>query len=324
MPHDLIRRGLKIAHLRLFAELSSKNRLSEAADAIRIAQPAASRLIAEAENLAGTKLYVRSGRGIELTPAGQQLAYRSVRILQEISDAGRDIEHHISGQSGHVSIGSVTGPAIEYILPAIRHIRLSYPDISISVEVAPSRVLAPMLQDGRLDFSLSRVPVDEDPATFEEHPLLLEPACVVARIGHPLTRSEPPIAADALLSFDWVLPPVGAPIRTTAEQALREKGLGLPTRILTTSSFLFTLATIQKTNAVGPVARSVARSFAAQPNETQGSIVILPSDLDLSVETYSFLTRKGQVLTPVAEIVAREVMRAITSDATDNISMPRI
>ncbi|MDN3718561.1 LysR family transcriptional regulator [Roseibium salinum] len=137
MPLDLIRRGLKIAHLRLFAELSRKNRLSDAADALRIAQPAASRLIAETESLAGAKLYSRSGRGIELTPAGRQLAYRSVRILQEISDAGRDIDHHVSGQSGHVSIGSVTGPAIEYVLPALRHIRLSYPDISISVEVAP-------------------------------------------------------------------------------------------------------------------------------------------------------------------------------------------
>jgi DNA-binding transcriptional LysR family regulator len=314
MPHDLIRRGLKIAHLRLFAELSSKNRLSEAADAIRIAQPAASRLIAEAENLAGTKLYVRSGRGIELTPAGQQLAYRSIRILQEISDAGRDIEHHISGQSGHVSIGSVTGPAIEYILPAIRHIRLSYPDISISVEVAPSRVLAPMLQKGRLDFSLSRVPVDQDPALFEEKPLLGEPAVMIGRVGHPLTRTRAPLSIDSFLGFDWVLPPVGSPIRTNVEQALRDRRLPLPARVLTTSSFLFTLATIQQTNAVAPVAKSVADSFAARPDGTGATLTVLDSNLTLSVETYSFLTRKGQVLTPVAQVVAREVLRAVTGD----------
>ncbi len=319
MPLDLIRRGLKISHLRLFAELSRKDRLSDAAETLRIAQPAASRLIAEAENLAGAKLYERSGRGIELTPAGRQLAYRSVRILQEISDAGRDIEQHVSGQSGHVSIGAVTGPAIEFVLPALRHIRLSYPGISISVEVSPSRTLAPMLVDGKLDFSLSRIPVGENAELFEERPLLREPASIIGRADHPLTRRTFPIPGKALLEFDWVLPPVGAPIRTTTEQELRNKGLPLPDRILTTSSFLFMLATIQRTNAIGPVSQSVAESFAENNGVSPGTVVVLPSDLSLSVETYSFLTRKGQTLTPVAQIVAREVLRAI--DGLDPKSM---
>jgi len=316
MSLDLLRRGLKMSHLRLLAELASHSRLTDAAAVLGITQPAASRLIAEIERIAEAELYIRSGRGIELTDVGRKLAERCVRILQEFADAGRDIEQHRSGQSGHVSIGSVTGPALEYILPALRHIRLSYPDISISVDVAPSRHLAPMLEDGRLDFSLSRVPVDVDPALFEEQPLLKEPACIIARIDHPLTRTSSPIPVDALLGFDWVLPPIGAPIRTTAEQALREKGLGLPTRVLTTSSFLFTLATIQRTNAIAPVARSVAGSFAAGPDGRPGSLISLPCDLPLSVETYSFLTRKGQVLTPVAQIVAREVLRAIKGDDT--------
>ena len=314
MPQDLIRRGLKIAHLRLFSELFRSTRLSDAAERMGIAQPAASRLISEVEELAGVKLYVRSGRGIELTPAGQQFAYRCVRVLQEVSDAARDMEQHATGEGGHVSIGAVTGPAVEYVLPAIRHIRLSYPAISVSVEIGPSRSLAPMLEDGRLDFSLSRVPPELDTSLFDERPLLREPACMVGRPGHPLTRSASPIPAEMLLEFDWVLPPVGSPIRTTAEQALRDKGLDLPSRILTTSSFLFTLVTIQRTNAIGPVARSVASSFATGIDGAKGSVVILPADFDLAVETYSFLTRKGQALTPVAQIVAREVLRAVTGD----------
>eukprot|EP00903_Cladosiphon_okamuranus_P022558 g20753.t1 len=171
-----------------------------------------------------------------------------------------------------------------------------------------------MLEDGRLDFSLSRVPVDEDPDLFEERPLLREPACLVARTDHPLTRLAAPVPAEALLGFDWVLPPVGAPIRTTTEQALRDKGLGLPTKVLTTSSFLFTVTTVQRTNAIAAVAQSVASSFAENADGSPGTITALESDLTLSVETYSFLTRKGQVLTPVARIVAREVLRAITGE----------
>lgn len=312
MSLDLLRRGLKISHLRLLAELASQSRLTDAATALGMTQPAASRLIGEIERIAEAEIYIRSGRGIELTGVGRKLAERCVRILQEFSDAGRDVEQHKTGERGHVSIGSVTGPAIEYVLPALRHIRLSYPDISISVEVGPSRALAPMLADGRLDFSLSRVPLDDNAALFEEQPLAREPACLVARPGHPLTRSGSPVPPEALLAYDWVLPRAGAPIRATAEQALRDRGLALPSRILTTSSFLFTLATIQQTNAIGPVAQSVADSFAVRPDGSTGTVIALETDLPLSVETYSFLTRKGQVLTPVAEIVAREVLRAVT------------
>ncbi|MBN9669501.1 LysR substrate-binding domain-containing protein [Roseibium aggregatum] len=311
MSLDLLRRGLKMSHLRLLAELVRHTRLTDAAAALGMTQPAASRLMSEIERIAEAQLYMRSGRGIELTAVGRKLAERCVRILQEFADAGEDIEQHKSGQRGHVAIGSVTGPTIEYILPALRHIRLSYPDISISVEVSPSRVLAPMLEDGRLDFSLSRIPPEADAAMFEERPLLREPACIIARPGHPLTRSGPPVPAEALLGFDWVLPPAGSPIRATAEEKLREKGLTLPARILTTSSFLFTLATIQHTNAIGPLARSVAENFARGPDGAPGTVVCLESDLTLSVEPYSFLTRKGQVLTPVAQIVAREVLRAV-------------
>ncbi len=312
MPLDLIRRGLKISHLRLLAELSRQGRLTDAAAALGITQPAASRLISEVERITEAEIYHRSGRGIELTPVGRQLSERCVRILQEFTDAGRDIDQYRAGQSGHVSIGSVTGPAVEYVLPALRQIRLSYPDISISVEVGTSRALAPMLLDGRLDFSLSRVPVEDDPALFSERPLRREPTCMVARVGHPLTRSPARIPASALLTYDWVLPPVGSPIRKTAEEELRNRSLNLPQRTLTTSSFLFTLAAVQKTNAIAPVARSVADSFGTSAEHGHGTIVTLDTDLALSVETYSFLTRKGQVLTPVAEIVAREVLRAVT------------
>jgi len=315
MSLDLLRRGLKISHLRLLAELTHQTRLTDAAQTLGITQPAASRLIAEIERIADSDIYLRSGRGIELTEAGRKLAERCVRILQDFADAGRDLEQHKAGQSGHVSIGSVTGPAIEYVLPALRHVRLSYPEITISVEVGPSNTLAPMLEDGRLDFSLSRVPVDQDPALFEETPLLREPALMIGRIGHPLTRAEQPIPAEAFLGFDWVLPPAGSPIRTTAEEALRDRRLTLPARVLTTSSFLFTLATIQQTNAVAPVARSVANSFATRPDGTSGTVTVLSSELMLSVETYSFLTRKAQVLTPVAQVVAREVLRAVTGES---------
>ena len=71
------RRGLKIVHMRLFAELADSGQVSAAASALAITQPAASRLAAEAEQICGVRLYQRTNRGIALTPAGQAFATRA-------------------------------------------------------------------------------------------------------------------------------------------------------------------------------------------------------------------------------------------------------
>ncbi|MBL4646211.1 MAG: LysR family transcriptional regulator [Rhizobiales bacterium] len=316
MALDLLRKGLKLSHLRLLVALAEHGKISKAAEAIGITQPAASRLASEIENLSGTELYHRTGRGIQLTPLGVQLAFRSSRILQEIGDAGRDIEEMQQGLAGRVRVGSVTGPAIEYVLPAIRYFRLSYPGISIEVEVATSDVLAPMLAEGRLDFALCRLPSDYDPSMFRESQWVTEPVSLVARSGHPLLRDGGKITNDRLLQQDWVLPPVNSILRNTVERELRNRGLPLPARVLTTSSFLFTLAMVQKTNAVAPLASAVTSGFTDAELGT-GAIINLPTELEIKVEPYSILTRAGQALTPAAHSVFEAIQRMLLS-ATDH------
>ncbi len=311
MALDLLRRGLKLSHLQLLAELLRQSKLTDAASVLGISQPAASRLIAEVERIVEAEVYVRSGRGVELTEIGRHLASRCTRILREFSDAGRDIEHYKLGQSGQVRIGSVTGPAIENVLPIVSQLRTIFPEISITLEVGPSSTLVSMLGEGRLDFALCRIPAGVDAYAFEERPLTQEPACLVARIGHPLSQIPAPISAKLLLHYDWVLPPVGAPLRTSVERAFRSRGLELPSQMLTVSSFLFSLVAIQRTNTLVPVARSVAKSFAHTPDGRAGTLSILECDLQLSLETFSFLTRKGQILTPAAELVAQRIIETI-------------
>ncbi|GLQ18164.1 LysR substrate-binding domain-containing protein [Maritalea porphyrae] len=113
-----------------------------------------------------------------------------------------------------------------------------------------------------------------------------------------------------LLSQDWVLPPIGAILRTTVERYLRNHKMGYPKRVLSTSSFLFTLATIRNTNAIAPIAKSVADEFMRQ-----GAIAQIDLDLDISVETYSLLTRHDQVLTPAAKLAKGEVEKVYELDS---------
>ncbi len=313
MSTDLLQKGLKLSHLRLAAALGEGIGISSAAKKLGITQPAASRLASEFERLCETRIYTRTGRGIELTEAGMSFAHRSARILREIGDAGREINEIGQGLSGHVTFGSVTGPSIDYAIPSIRRIRLSYPNISIGIEVAASDVLVSMLQEGRINFALCRIPTDMDASRFKQMHRLDEPVSFIARSGHPLAKPDFVAPTDDLLLYDWIVPKPGTILRMAVERALRSENRELPQRILTTSSYLFTLALVRQTNAIVPIASSVARSFGREIGQAS-DIAILSTEFSVSVEPYALVMSADTELTPAAEIVLGEIKRSLTNE----------
>ena len=78
-------------------------------------------------------------------------------------------------------------------------------------------------------------------------------------------------------------------------------GLPAPPGRLATSSFLLTLAMLQNSNAIAPLATAVAQNFAV---DTRSPYIVLPIDLGIRVAPYGLVTRAGSRLTPAAERLA--------------------
>lgn len=299
-PDPLQARGLKLSHLRLMAALLETGQIGQAAEGLGITQPAASRLLAEVERIAGRPVHQRTGRGMALTEVGLALARRAARVQMELQDAARDLAEVGAGQSGHVRIGAVTGAAMELVLPALRAARLTLPQISAEVVVAPSDLLAQQLLSGRIDFALARRPSGPDRALIDETRLATEPVSLIARRDHPLDRPGPLPAAD-LMAHDWVMPPRDSILTRTVLDRLARLGLPEPPQRLSTASFLLTLALIQQSNAIAPVATAVVEAFTRAPD---APYVLLPADLGIEVEPFGLLTRSGATLPPAAERLA--------------------
>lgn len=299
----LLRRGLKLSHLRLMAALAEAGQLGLAADRLGIAQPAASRLLAEVERIAGQAVHQRTGRGIALTPMGEALARRATRVVMELRDAGREMEELAGGGAGHVRIGSVTGPALDRVLPALRTARLALPQVSAEVVVAPSDLLGQQLLAGRMDFALGRMPPGMEGELTLSAPLGVEPVALMVRKGHRLAQGER-IDPLELMDFDWIMPGPEALLTQAVMGRLADLGLPQPPQRLATSSFLLTLALIQQSNAIAPLARAVCDRFAGPGSP----YVILPVDMGIVVEPFGLLTRTGAILTPVAARLCSMVM----------------
>lgn len=299
----LLQRGLKLSHLRFLAALMETGQITQAAERIGIAQPAASRLLAEVEGIVGAPVHLRTGRGMRLTPVGLALASRAQRIQIELRDAARDMAEVVSGAVGHVRIGSVTGPAIDRVLPVLRSARLTAPKITVEVIVAPSDILCEHLMSGRIDFAIGRLPEGASPDLYQMTPIATEPVALVVRRGHPLMRQRSP-APGALMTYDWVMPPEDSILSRAVLARLRAHDLPLPPLRFSTASFLLTFALLQQSNAIAPLARAVATSFSQYP---ASPYVELPIDLGIEVETFGLVTLAGAILPPVAARLAEEI-----------------
>jgi DNA-binding transcriptional LysR family regulator len=305
----LLRSGLKLRHMRLVATLEEHVQIRAAAQAMNISQPAASRMIAEIEDILGISICERLPRGIRLTPYGAALARRARTILLEMREVDREISDLKQGKGGSVFLGAVTAPAIQLAVPAIRTIRRRFPRVEINVQVETSAVLARELLASRHDFVVGRIPDDLNPRLFESRLIGVEKACLIARRGHPLSTGKK-VELDQLSHFDWVFQPAGSLLRQTVEGIFVSQGARLPDRILNTSSLLLTLVMVAQSDAIAPVAIDVAR-FVNSRSGLAGAIDILPIAFDINVQPYSLIKLRDRALSPAAELLYEQILREI-------------
>jgi DNA-binding transcriptional LysR family regulator len=298
LPHSALvarLRSLKPVQLHLLAELGQSGALGVAAARVGIAQPAASRLLAQMERLIGLPLRERDGRGLVLTAVGQALARRAARMQIEMADAAREMAEAATGLAGVVRVGAVTGPALSLVLPALTALQRGHPGFRAEVTVATSVHLCDQLRDGQLDFALARLgPGDTQ---LEAREIAAEPLSLVVRRGHPLLLL-PQIAVADLLAYDWVMGDDETLLTQTVMARLAELRLPTPDRRISTSSFLFTLALLNQSDSIAPLATPVVDSLSGNPSVP---FVSLPVDLGLTVASFSIITRRGAQFTPPAQ-----------------------
>lgn len=298
---DLFRRGLKLSHIRLITALADKQQISAAATVLNITQPAASRMLSDIERILNVKLHDRHSKGVSLTEYGQAMALRAGKILLELRNIDREIDELKAGLGGVVNIGSVTGPAIGCVIPAVKKARIRYPNININLHMETSPILAQELIASRHDFVISRIPNDINPQLFDARIMGDENMVLVVRRDHPLLRKKQ-VRLEELRNYDWVLQPEGNLLRRAVDNLFIEHDVPMPDKILNTSSILLTSVMVRQTNAISVAASEVAGFFMDQ-NGMRGEIQILPFVGKMTIEPYNLLKLRAHTLSPAAQIL---------------------
>ena len=105
---------MNFQHMKYAVAIAEKGSLSAAAEALYIPQPNLSRIIRQLEKEIGTALFVRSAKGMTLTPQGEEFIRRAKVILEQVDELGDLYSEHSSVRQRF----SVSVPRASYIARA--------------------------------------------------------------------------------------------------------------------------------------------------------------------------------------------------------------
>lgn len=145
-------------YYRIFYHVVRCGSFTAAAETLLNNQPNITRAIKNLEAALGCTLFVRSNRGVRLTPEGEKL-FAHVRIAFEHLEAGEEeLSKEKSLQEGRVAIG-VTEIALHcFLLPVLKRYRSLYPGVRLHVTNDSTPQAAASLKDGLLDLAVVTTP----------------------------------------------------------------------------------------------------------------------------------------------------------------------
>lgn len=210
---------MDIKKLNYFIHVAELGSLTRASIALGIEQSTLSRHIRALEQELGIPLFLRDGRGVSMTSAGETLLTRSRRIMAELSMLTHDLAMLSDEPTGKIKIGIPPSVAELLMAPVIQEFTIRYPRMNIDIVEMPSGVLYEWLSNGRLDLALLYLV----PATrglvaevlFAEDLLL---------IVHPGAAGSIPaeVAISDLVDLELALPSTDHGLRTLVENAARK------------------------------------------------------------------------------------------------------
>jgi LysR family transcriptional regulator for metE and metH len=191
---------LERSHLALVRAVERQGTLTAAARALFLTQSALSHAIAKLERQAGTALWRREGRRLQLTQAGHHLLEVANRLLPQIEHAEQSLRAFGRGTRGALRIGMECHPCYQWLIKVVAHYLPRWPDVDVDVKQKFRFGGLAALLEHEIDLLVTPDPTPRSGLTFI--PVFdYEQVLVVAR-KHALARvkfAEPAQLADEVL-----------------------------------------------------------------------------------------------------------------------------
>jgi DNA-binding transcriptional LysR family regulator len=209
---------MRLEQLRYFVAVAEHRHFTQAAAAVGVAQPSLSKQIHALEAELGAPLFTRGE--VALTPAGEALLPRALRILADVDTARREVHDLVGLGRGRVRLGATPSLCTALAPRVLRAFHDSHPGIELYVSEGGSHDLVRDLGRGELDLALIVLPAQGTEPGLHAEPILREPLVVAS--GTPI---EGPLRIADLRERPMVMFRDGYNLRDDALDAFRRAGI---------------------------------------------------------------------------------------------------
>jgi len=292
---------MELYQLHSFVTVAKENHLTRAADILHISQPAVSAHIKALEEEFNQALFIRTPKGMELTPGGVQLCKKAEKILhgvEELAELGEKLHRR---PVGNLRIG--LNRDSEFLrLPALyQQLRKHYPGLEIRLHHAVSGSIVKMIKKNELDcgFVLGDYPEDDLTAMVLTNLKLR----VVGPVG--LKTKITGASQEDLARLPWIGNPSDCPYSSIMDTFFYKKGLTPQTEVVAD----------QQSAIISMIEAGVGLNFMLEEEafiaEEQGKLALWPGGV-FPIELSFVCQEKGKKLKNLQAVT--EVIRGVWHD----------
>jgi DNA-binding transcriptional LysR family regulator len=279
---------MELSDLVIFRAVVEAGGVTRAAERLHRVQSNVTTRIRQLEEKLGTPLFIREGKRLHLSPAGQVLldyAQRLLALADEARDAVRD-----GSPRGALVLGAMESTsAVRLPGPLSDFVRL-YPEVKLALKTGNPQQLAAAVLAGAIDAALVTGPIVDGP--FEREPVYSEELVIVAAAGHAAITSRGAEPPRSIVAFEQ-----GCPHRARLEQWYAGKN-SMPVQTIEITSYHAMLGCVVVGMGISLVPLSVLATF---PERARLSVHALPPGSDCAQT--DLIWRKGAMSPKIRALI---------------------
>lgn len=250
---------MDLAALEIFRAVAAEGSVTRAAERLGRVQSNVTTRVQQLEEQLGAPLFLREGRRMLLTPAGESLRGYADRLLALAEEARQAV--HPTHPSGRLRLGAMESTAAARLPQPLARLHAQWPEVELELTTGASAPLAEQVLAHTLDAALVAWPLQglapdaplERTTVYQESLLLALPA------DHPPVHSPADLQLHTLAAFG-----TGCTYRHLGEAWMQQApgkaqsiGTGKPPKVLELASYHAILACVAAGRCAGVVPQAV-------------------------------------------------------------------
>ena len=156
-------------YYKVFYYVAKYKNFTKAAHALGSGQPNVTRAMNCLEQQTHCTLFIRTNRGVQLTPEGEMLFTHVEAAISQIQTAETELNAHSGLEHGSISIGASETALNIYLLDILKPFHMKHPGIRLKIYNHSTPQAIRSVKNGEVDFAVVSTPTNVDTSLKELH-----------------------------------------------------------------------------------------------------------------------------------------------------------